>query len=327
MSIFRKTLRFDGTPRKVGVELEYTGLGLEDSVKAVRDVFGGHEERLDRYRYRMTDTPLGDFTVELDMKLMHQLQAKMDDEPGNETQVLLSEAADTLLNPFVTRLSPTEIITPPLLEEDLPKLETLVGILREKGAKGTGASMLNAYGLHLNIDLPALDAPTITAYLQAFALLQDWLIEEMEMDLTRYLAQYAKPFPEAYAKHILQPDYQPSMEQLIGDYLDFNPSRDRALDMLPLFAYLDEPQVRSVVKDGRVKARPTFHFRLPNCRLDEPHWTVESEARYWSYVERLAEDETLRRRMADAFLADTERLMHRFDHEWQEQTAQWLAGA
>lgn len=327
MSIFRRTQRFDGTPRKIGLELEYTGLGLEDSVDAVRKVFGGHPQQLDRYRYVLKDIPLGDFTVELDMKLMHQLQAQKGNPSGSEAQLRLTEAADTLLNPLVTRLSPTEIITPPLLEEDLPQLETLVDLLRQKGAKGTGASMLNAYGLHLNIDLPALDAATILAYLQAFVLLQDWLIEAMEMDLTRYLAQYAKPFPHAYAKHILMPGHHPALPQIIDDYLSYNPSRDRALDMLPLFAFLDESRVRAVVKDGRVKARPTFHFRLPNCRLDEHHWTLESEVRYWSYVEWLAENETLRRQMADAFLADTERLMHRFDDEWQEQTAQWLAGA
>ncbi len=325
MSIFLTPNRFDGTPRKIGVELEYTALDLKASVATVQEVFGGHPEQVGKYRYRLHDTAQGMFTVELDVKLMHQLSTHVGTEEAERHR--LEETADALLSPIMTRLSPTEIITPPLLESELEPLERLVALLRARGAKGTGASMLNAYGMHLNIDIPSLESEVILAYLQAFVLLQDWLTEQLEMDLTRLIAQYAKPFPEAYAKHILHPGYRPDIETLIDDYLAFNPSRDRALDMLPMFVWMDEPRVRAVVKDARVQARPTFHFRMPNCRIDEPGWTIGTEVQAWGHVERLAEDATLRRRMAKAFLADTQRLMHRFDDEWREQTARWLAPA
>ena len=324
MGILPVTTRFDGAPRKFGIELEYTALGLLESVEAVESIYGGRREQVGKYRYKLHDTPAGTFTVELDIKMMHQLNAHF----GKETEAgqhRLEEAADAILSPIITRLSPTEIITPPLQESELAQLEQLVSLLRERGAQGTGASVLNAYGLHINTDTPGLDAATLLAYLQAFVLLQDWLSEQTEMDLTRLIAQYAKLFPEAYAKHILQPSYQPTIGELIDDYLHFNPSRDRALDMLPLFAYIDEPRVRAVIKDMRVQIRPTFHFRMPNCRIDEADWRVQDEILHWGHVEKLAHDHSLRQHMSEAYLADTERLMHRFDDEWPEQTARWLA--
>jgi hypothetical protein len=324
MGILPIITRFDGAPRKFGIELEYTSLGLLESVEAVEAIYGGQREQVGKYRYKLHDTPCGTFTVELDVKLMHQLSAHFGKE--KETgQHRFEDTADALLSPVMTRLSPTEIITPPLQESELEQLEQLVALLRDRGARGTGASVLNAYGLHINTDAPSLEAAPLLAYLQAFVLLQDWLTEQTEMDLTRLIAQYAKLYPEAYAKHILQPSYHPTIETLIDDYLSFNPSRDRALDMLPLFAYIDESRVRAVVKDMRVQIRPTFHFRMPNCRIDEADWHVRDEILHWGHVEKLANDHALRQRMSEAFLADTERLMHRFDDEWPEQTARWLA--
>ncbi|OBX33760.1 putative amidoligase enzyme [Halomonas elongata] len=38
---------------------------------------------------------------------------------------------------------------------------------------------------------------------------------------------------------MLDPDYQPDLRTLIDDYLEYNPTRNRELDLLPLFAYLD----------------------------------------------------------------------------------------
>jgi hypothetical protein len=55
---------------------------------------------------------------------------------------------------------------------------------------------------------------------------------------------------------------------------------------------------------NKIKARPTFHYRLPDSRVDDPKWSFACEWNRWVEVERLAEnpdhlralsDETLRR--------------------------------
>ena len=40
-----------------------------------------------------------------------------------------------------------------------------------------------------------------------------------------------------------------------------------------------------------MSARPTFHYRLPNCRVDEPDWRIAHEWNAWVTVEALAADE------------------------------------
>lgn len=39
-----------------------------------------------------------------------------------------------------------------------------------------------------------------------------------------------------------------------------------------------------------VKARPAYHYRLPNCLIDEPDWRLAREWNTWVAVERLAAD-------------------------------------
>src|SRR3546814_9457337 len=42
--------------------------------------------------------------------------------------------------------------------------------------------------------------------------------------------------------------------------------------------------------DELIKARPTFHYRLPNARLADPQWSIVREWNLWVRVERLAHD-------------------------------------
>ena len=42
--------------------------------------------------------------------------------------------------------------------------------------------------------------------------------------------------------------------------------------MLPLFVWLDGDRVRRTISDPLVKARPTYHWRLPNAAFGRPEW-------------------------------------------------------
>ena len=109
-------------------------------------------------------------------------------------------------------------------------------------------------------------------------------------NISRRVLRFIAPYPAAYERLVLREDYQPSLPQLIDDYLEHNPTRNRGLDLLPLFAHLDGPRVQRVVDDERVSARPTFHFRMPDSRVDDPSFRITEPWRAWLEVERLACD-------------------------------------
>ncbi|KZY92162.1 hypothetical protein A3744_19670 [Oleiphilus sp. HI0073] len=88
--------------------------------------------------------------------------------------------------------------------------------------------------------------------------------------------------------------------------------------MLPLFAHIDEQRVREVVKDSRVKARPTLHYRLPNCEIDEPSWELWTVWQNWLQVESLANHKSLPE-LAAEYLESMQNLSHRFSNKWSEQ--------
>jgi hypothetical protein len=219
---------------------------------------------------------------------------------------------------------PLEVVTPPIPMDELARVEELVDGLRSAGARGTGFAWRFAFGMHLNPEMPALDAKTILRYLQAFLCLYDWLLAENRIDITRRLTPYIDAFPKQYVRQIIDGDYDPGLDGLIDDYLAANATRNRALDMLPLFADLDEDRVRSVIDDPRIKSRPTLHYRMPNCEIDEPDWGIGKAWRDWLQVEQLVVDvdrlEALCRRYAEVLDAPLSNLLR----PWREEVVDWL---
>ncbi|MEJ2089625.1 MAG: amidoligase family protein, partial [Gammaproteobacteria bacterium] len=180
------------------------------------------------------------------------------------------------------------------------------------------------FGLHLNPEMPALDAGTIIAYLRAFLCLYDWLLKVSEVDWSRRVTPYINPFPTEYVRQLLEPDYAPPLAGLMDDYLGLNADRNRALDMLPLFAHLDEDRVRSVIDDPRIKARPTLHYRLANCDIDLPDWGIHTAWRHWLEVERLANDRERLTSIAAAYKKHLGTLTSRALSNWAASCEQWL---
>ena len=197
---------------------------------------------------------------------------------------------------------PHEIVAPPVPLRQLPTIEALLGRLRSAGAVGTEQSVFFAYGLHLNPEAARLDADHITAILKAFAMLGPWLRKRINPDLTRRLLGFADPFPGDYRANLAHADYWPELEQLIDEYIEANPTRNRDLDMLPLFAHLDEGRVRSPLPYEKINPRPAFHYRLPDARLSDPRWTLAAEWNRWVDVERLAADRPRLDRICAAYL-------------------------
>lgn len=318
-----RTTNTAGEERRCGVEIEYTDVPLQRAAELIAEIWDGEITWLHDYHATIPTEALGDFTVELDVEWMQKLSQQVKEDRELE-QIPLAETADKLLFPVISSVAPNEIVSPPIPFSRLHELDTLVGRLREAGAKGTGDSIIYAFGVHLNPETPSFDAAVLCRYLQAFTLLFEWMKHDMQVDNTRMLTGFARAFPLDYAKLLLAEDYAPNITGLIEDYLAYNPSRNRALDMLPLFAHLDAERVHRIVHDSLVKPRPTFHFRLPNCHVDHVGWHLSDAWDYWLEVEKLAWDEKRLQQMRQAFLTHYKSPLHLLSDNWKEQTRTWL---
>jgi len=184
--------------------------------------------------------------------------------------------------------------------------------------------VLYAFGVHLNVEPPDLEAHTIAAYLKAFVCLNDWILWKGDVDLARRITPYIDRFPRDYERWIADPDYRPDLDMLVGDYLAHNATRNRGFDMLPMFAHLEEARVTDAVDDPLIKPRPAFHYRLANSCVDEPGWSVATPWRCWLAVEQLANDRDRLDACCRAFIADRDRVLSAVDNRWREQVEQWI---
>ena len=283
----------DGAVRRVGVEIEFLGPSARASAHALARGLGGAVEAEDPHAFRLRGTRLGDMAVELDLRYVHR-------ERHPDLGLPLSPRAAAWLGAFVSPVVPRELITAPLPIARLPGMDEVVAILRGAGARGRGAVLLDSLGLHFNVEPPRLDAETLTSYLKAFLLLDRGLRRATARGSRRLALTLPPDYPEAYRRRVLAPGYRPDLETLTADYLAANPTRKRALDLLPLLTFLDERRVRAALPDEKIGARPVLHYRLPQAHLSDPAWSVMPDWRLWLTVERLAGDRERLDRLGEA---------------------------
>ena len=316
----------DGKPRRVGVEIEFAGLDCAQSAEIVGAFTGGRIQMVDRYRYLVEETGQGTYVVELDTQYVHPSEQAEPERRAELESERLGHAIEQGLRIAigeVTRLYlPIEVVCPPIPIADLAWLDGLTARLRRAGAQGSRESLVYAFGLQLNPDLPALDAETILTYLRAYLVSADWLRRDIGIDLTRRVLPFIQPYPRGYLRKVLPGGYAPELPQLIEDYLFHNPTRNRDLDLLPLFTFLAPEKVRAVVADPRLKARPALHYRLPDCNIQDPDWGVVTEWNRWARtVESLAADPARLQRMCDAYYAY---LQDAWFPDWGADANAWL---
>ncbi|HSH42595.1 MAG TPA: amidoligase family protein [Arenicellales bacterium] len=311
-----------GQPRRVGVELEFAGLTPTVILDVITAVLGGNVHRDTRFEYSISDGALGEIVLELDAEYMKELARAAEDA---ESRSELERLTDDALAGAAQVVVPWEIVTDPIPMTRLMELEPLISALRRAGARGTRYSPWYAFGLHLNPEMPALDAATILSYVRSYTCLYDWLVVREQLDPSRkWFTPYIETFDSAYIDLILEDDYAPGIEALIDDYLQANPTRNKSLDMLPLFAHIDEDRVRAAVDDPRIKARPALHYRLPNCDIDREGWNLNLPWSHWLEVEDLAADPEKLQRACHAFRRELSRGPRLFKSRWVEQCESWL---
>tara|TARA_R110002073_G_scaffold91495_1_gene215245 strand:- start:2454 stop:3482 length:1029 start_codon:yes stop_codon:yes gene_type:complete len=310
-----------GSMRRVGVEIELIGPDVQEVASALAETLGGSAEKVSRYEYAVDTGEIGPWRVELDFAYLKE-KGRSRAESGAPSGV--EELAEAIVRTGAEAIVPVEIVSPPLPIPDLAGVQKVVDRLRRLGAHGTRAGITYAFGLHLNPEVPRRTSSTLSAYLKAFLCLHDWLVRESDVDLTRKLSRYMAPFPSAYVRRVIDPEYAPDLETLIDDYLQDNPTRNRALDLLPLFAELDEARVRGTVDDARVKPRPTFHYRLPNCEIDDPDWGLHRAWSNWLQVEHLAADTARLTDVCARYTEFLERPVAKWFGDWATEVEPWV---
>ncbi len=315
-----------GKERSVGFEFEFTGVEMQDAANMLKNLYGGTIHQKSGYEYEVSDCEFGDFSLELDASLfLNKKYEKVLKSVGLDVDKLKNkEKLEDTLRGMASTVVPFEIITPPIPLSKLWSLNKLVDKLREWKAKGTGSSFFYAFGLHLNPEVPELSAESLTRHLKAYVMLDAWIRKDADIDISRKLTPYINEYEMDYIRYILRDDYQPDLETLIRDYFKFENSRNRPLDMLPIFKFMNEELTTKLLEEELTSARPTFHYRLPNCSIEKENWSLAEEWNRWVLVEELANDEKSLDQYARAFLNMDDKSVFGMKKKWIKLMERWV---
>ncbi|MGB2256213.1 MAG: amidoligase family protein, partial [Spongiibacter marinus] len=100
-----------GSERRLGMEIEFTGMEMDAIAETIVDCFGGRIERQSDYEYQVTDTPFGTFGVELDSAYIKKLGRDREQAgAGNDFE----ELTESIVGLVAKQLVPFEIVAPPI---------------------------------------------------------------------------------------------------------------------------------------------------------------------------------------------------------------------
>ena len=273
-----------GRERRTGVEIEFSGIDESRAADLVVDCLGGSKVASGSYSERIEGTAIGTVRVKLDTGFREE-------SPSSLKATLLD---------LSRRIVPVEIVTDPLSRRGLARFERLREALCAAGAIGSRGGTLLGFGLHLNPEVADRATSAVVPVLRAYALLEGWLRRD-RLDPTRRVLPFVDPYPPRFVDRLAAEAGTWTLDRLADVYLEETPSRNRGLDLLPLLRDLDEARVLRALGAGArsVGARPAFHFRLPDSRVDEPGWRIAHEWNRWRLVEVVAADAALLDRLAE----------------------------
>ncbi|MGR3320730.1 MAG: amidoligase family protein [Pseudooceanicola sp.] len=268
----------EGDARRTGIEVEFSGLDEAAAARVVAEALGGTPRQDRTHDWVVEDSRLGRIEIILDTALR-------DSGPGALREAGLRLGGEAI---------PVEVVSPPLTRNGMEQFDRAREALRLAGATGSRGGLLYGFGVHFNVEIASRDAAGITRPLLAYALIEDWLREADPIDVSRRVLPFTDPYPTALTRALTGAGPDASPDRVLSMYLDHTTSRNHGLDMLPLFAWMDEAAVAAKVREGKaLKARPAFHFRLPDSRIDEEGWSLADEWDRWWIVEKVASDDAL----------------------------------
>ncbi|SNY48627.1 Putative amidoligase enzyme [Pseudooceanicola antarcticus] len=305
----------DGKTRLLGVEVEFGGLTEARAAQILAEAAGSAAQRKGG-DYRVDGTPFG------------SCKLYMDTTYRDQDDTALGRAALDLARAVV----PVELVTEPFSPGRLDRLDEVLTRFRKAGATGTNDGLFLGFGVHLNVQIRDDSPRHLWSVLTAFALTEPLLRDAYGIDLSRRALPFVDPYPAKLSDALTrgQPD---TVEALAQSYFDISPSRNHALDMLPIFAHLlPETTRRALARGagGTVSARPAYHYRMPDCRIDNPAWSLSGEWAIWCQIEALAEDHATLDRLCTAWRemrADPLERLRGHINGWQEESGALLEEA
>lgn len=333
MDQFRKAPKLynsEGEKRRVGFELEFANLKIEKASSLIKDLYGGEINYINRYFVEVNNTKLGDFSVKLDMNVLYEKKYSkvlsifneiiQNGDPDRQRE----KKVERILERIFRSVVPYEIISPPIEIDALDAIEKLRKSLYEQEAKGTEDSTFYAFATHINAELPALNMQSLFIHLKSFLLLYSYLLEAHQTNISRKLTPFINPFPKKYVNHIIQTHEKPSIDQFIDDYNQFNPTRNRPLDLYPVLAFLNEEKINKLKNVGKINKRPTFHYRLPNSSIHFSGWSLAEEWNSWCIVEELANEPDILAQMTEDYISVFQHHWYNPEKKWKEKSKQWV---
>ncbi len=279
----------DGAERHIGVEVEFADLNEEQAAKILAEVLGGSAECVKDSDWKVVGSSLGDIQVYLD--------------------TVYRTADKSVLRDLGLKLGreviPVEMVTAPLTLTQLTELSGALDALKGAGAKGSGDGWYYGFGVHLNVEIIDDSPAAVLKPLLAFALIEDWMRAARPIEATRTVLPWTDPYPTALVEELILLGTDPSARALVETYTRHCPDRNRGLDMLPIFKALWPDILTGAIgadKVDGISGRPTYHFRLPDSRIDEDSWSLETEWNRWLLVEQVADNDALLTDLADAWL-------------------------
>lgn len=315
-----------GKERSVGYEIEFTGVEISDSARMLRELYGGEIVEVSTYEVHLANSRFGTFKLEIDAQLLRdKTYEKKLQSVGLDLSALKNiDSIEEKLKTLASSVVPYEIITPPMLLSEMPELLDLVDTLRSWKAKGTGSSVFYAFGMHINPEIPDESAESLLNHLRSYVLLDPWIRKDAKINISRRMTPYINEYKQDYLLLILNPGYRPSLEELIRDYFKYKNSRNRPLDMLPVFMHLDPETTQNFLEETLTTARPTYHYRLPNCSIEDPEWSLADEWNRWALVEELAADTKTLNQYSKTFLKLKKDTLVGFETKWVELMNRWV---
>jgi hypothetical protein len=315
----QQTKNEKGEQRKIGFELEFGDLELDKAAAVVAETFSASIEKKSEMEFLVKSKEFGVFKVELDWQLGKKIAEKFTGKSlpdgGNEPDAVID-----WFKWLAGLLVPVEIVCPPLNIADCGELDVMVEKLRDAGAKGTEESYLYAFGVHINPEIADSSAYSIAKYLQAFGLAQDWLFDINRVDPMRRVTPYINTYGSTYLELIFQYTQDITRKQLIEDYMRYNATRNRSLDMLPLWKYFEDDLLEKFeLDDTLTQARPTFHYRMPNCEIDKKGWYLSESWNIWCVVEYIAANENVLGNLMQYRQQSREKSFLIDDKEWHSE--------
>ena len=275
-----------GKPRRVGVEIELAGLTEAQTAGIVQAAWGGDVRARTNHDLTVIGGAYGDVGVELDSVLRDHANTRI---------------ADKLLD-WSRAIVPVEIVTAPLLPADLAEVDRLIGDLVAAGAEGSHDGLFYGFGMHLNPEVSGTDAAGVLPVVRAFGLMEDWLRAIDPIDPSRRLLAFVDPWPHDLIDLLAADGEVRDIDDLLRAYVRLTPTRNRALDLLPLLEHLRPAALSAVMDPCMLKGgRPTYHYRLPEARIGAPGWSAVYEWNRWVLIERVADNLDLLAQLAEAW--------------------------